>query len=71
MVVAVANHVEFSRGGQRSRDAVVVIHGEAPAVELAAKQFAMQANLLVMPRVGRDAEEVAVVVAEDDVDGPL
>jgi hypothetical protein len=70
VIVAVAHHVEFARRGQRAGDAVVVIHGEAPAVELAAKQLAVEADIVVIPRVGGDAEEVAIVIAEDDVDGP-
>src|ERR1035438_1103526 len=70
MVVAVTDHIEFARGDKRAGDAVVVIHGEAPTVEFAAKQFAVEADVLVIPRVGGDAVEVAIVVAEHDGDGP-
>ena len=40
------------------------------AVELAAKELAVEADVFVMARVGGDAVEVAIVVAEYDVDGP-
>ena len=69
VIVAVAHHVEFARRGQRAGDAVIVIHGESLAVELAAKQLAVEAQVVVMPCVGGDAVEVAIVIAEDDVDG--
>ena len=47
-----------------------MVHDEAAAVEFAAKQFAVEVDISVLPRVGSDAVKVAIVVAEYDVDRP-
>jgi len=69
MVVAVAHQVELARGGDGAGDAVVVVHRYAPALKLPAKQLAMNPHMLVLPRVGADAVEIAIVVAKYHVDG--
>jgi hypothetical protein len=46
-----------------------MIHGELAAIEVAREHLAMNAQVGIFRGIGCDAVEVAIVVAEDDVDG--
>jgi hypothetical protein len=46
-----------------------VVGGDAEASEFAAHHLAMNLDLRILRGIGSDAEAVAIVVAEDDVDG--
>src|SRR5580698_9349092 len=69
VVVSIADHIELRGRCQSAGDGVVMVHGEAAAVKFAAKNLAVEANMLVMPGIGRDAVQVGIVITEDDVDG--
>ena len=45
-----------------------MIHGELAAVEFAGEHLAVKREMRILRGIGGDAEEIAIVIPEDDVD---
>lgn len=70
VVVPERDHVELARSRQRPPDVVVVDRRDPLPAKLRPVELRVDLDVRIRPRVRRDAVEIAVVVAEQDVDGP-
>ena len=68
VIVAVADEVVVSAGGQRTCDLGIVVHGDPDAVDHQLSKLAVKPNAGVLRGDLADQARVAVVVSPDDVE---